>query len=199
MKITNSIIMLALIFGVINAPADTLAQTKAETALFAGGCFWCMEAPFEKLAGVTDVVSGYAGGTGSDPTYEDYAKKGYVEVIQITYDPSKISYAQLLDAFWRQINPTDAGGQFVDRGPEYRSVIFYMDDKQKSLAEKSKQALAASGKFNKPIVTEILKAGTFYPAEKYHQDYYKKHNIKYRYYRGRSGRDDFLEKTWGSK
>jgi peptide methionine sulfoxide reductase msrA/msrB len=173
------------------------AQTKYETATFAGGCFWCMEPPFEKLKGVSDVVSGYMGGTGANPTYEDYASKGHIEVVQITYDPSIISYNTSLDVFWRQINPTDAGGQFVDRGPQYRSAIFYHNEEQKSLAEKSKADLDKSGKFDKPIVTEILKASTFYKAEDYHQDYYKKNPIRYKYYRSRSGRDEYLEKIRG--
>jgi peptide methionine sulfoxide reductase msrA/msrB len=173
------------------------AQTKYEKATLAGGCFWCMQPPFEKLKGVVEAVSGYTGGTGKDPTYEDYAKKGHIEAVQITYDPSIISYAQLLDVFWRQIDPTDPGGQFVDRGPEYRSAIFYHNEEQKGLAETSKEELAKSGRFHKPIVTEIIKATTFYKAEDYHQDYYKKNPIRYKYYRFNSGRDKYLEKVWG--
>lgn len=173
------------------------AKPALEKATFAGGCFWCVQPPFEKLHGVTEVFAGYAGGTGPDPTYEDYARKGYVEAVQVTYDPSIISYDRLLQVFWRQIDPTDANGQFVDRGPEYRSAIFYNDDTQKQLAEKSREALAKSGKFHKPVVTEILKETTFYKAEDYHQDYYKKNPIRYTYYRHRSGRDQFLTKVWG--
>jgi peptide methionine sulfoxide reductase msrA/msrB len=116
-------------------------QAKHETALFAGGCFWCMEPPFEKLNGVVDVTSGYTGGTGENPTYEDYARKGHIEAVQVTYDPSIVTYDRLLETFWKQIDPTDAGGQFVDRGPEYRSAIFYHDEQQKKLAEASKEAL----------------------------------------------------------
>ena len=168
-----------------------------EEAIFAGGCFWCMQAPFEKVKGVSSVVAGYTGGEGKDPTYEDYAEKGHVEAIDVKFDPAQITYSQLLDVFWRQIDPTDAGGQFVDRGPQYRSAIFYLNDEQKRLAEKSKQDLAASGKFDKPIVTEILKASVFYKAEDYHQDYYKKNPIRYKFYRSRSGRDDYLDKVWG--
>ena len=156
-----------------------------------------MQPPFEKLKGVSDVVSGYTGGTGENPTYEDYASKGHIEAVQITYDPSIISYNPLLDVFWRQIDPTDPGGQFVDRGPQYRSAIFYHNQEQKSLAEKSKEDLEKSGRFDKPIVTEIVKATTFYKAEDYHQDYYKKNPIRYKYYRSRSGRDQYLEKVWG--
>jgi peptide methionine sulfoxide reductase msrA/msrB len=168
-----------------------------DTAIFAGGCFWCMEPPFEKLDGVSDVVSGYTGGTGADPTYDDYAQKGHLEAVKVTYDPTRITYAQLLQVFWRQIDPTDAGGQFVDRGPQYRSAVFYRDDEQKRLAEKSERELGASGRFDKPIVTEILPAMTFYPAEDYHQNYYREHPIRYKFYRSRSGRDDFLDRAWG--
>ena len=173
------------------------AQTKYEKATFAGGCFWCVQSPFEKLKGVVKVVSGYTGGTGENPTYEDYAKKGHIEAVEITYDTSIISYTQLLDVLWRQIDPTDPGGQFVDRGPQYRSAIFYHNEEQKSLAEKSKEELAKSGRFDEPIVTEIVKATTFYKAEDYHQDYYKKNPIHYKYYRFRSGRDQYLDKIWG--
>ncbi len=172
------------------------AKIEYEKATFAGGCFWCMEPPFEKLKGVISVVSGYEGGTGQNPTYEDYAQKGHVEVIEITYDPSVIGYAQLLDVFWRQIDPTDSGGQFVDRGPQYRPAIFYHNDEQKRLAEKSKEEQGKSGRYDKPIAMEILKASTFYAAEDYHQDYYKKNPLRYKYYRFNSGRDRYLEKVW---
>jgi peptide methionine sulfoxide reductase msrA/msrB len=168
-----------------------------EKALFAGGCFWCMESAFEVLPGVAEVVSGYAGGTGKDPTYEDYARKGHIEVIQVRYDPGKASFAQLLDVFWRQIDPTDGGGQFVDRGAQYRSAIFYYNDAQRMEALRSRDALAAAGRYAKPIVTEILPAGEFYPAEAYHQDYFKKSPVKYKFYRFNSGRDQYLKKVWG--
>lgn len=189
------VFVLSLLIGVCLASISN-AQTKYEKATFAGGCFWCMEPPFEKLNGVTEVVSGYAGGTGANPTYEDYARKGHVEVVQITYDPSIVSYTRLLDVFWRQIDPTDAGGQFVDRGPEYSSAIFYANEEQKKVAERSREELQKSGRFHKPIVTEIMKESTFYPAEDYHQDYYKKNPIRYKYYRSRSGRDQYLAKAW---
>lgn len=186
-----------LAFGLVGfAAVIAHAQTTYEKATFAGGCFWCMEPPFEKLKGVVAVTSGYIGGTGENPTYENYGSKGYMEAVEIAYDPSIISYGQLLDVFWRQINPTDAAGQFVDRGREYRSAIFYHNDEQKKLAEKSKQELADSGRFDKPIVTEILRATPFYKAEDHHQDYYKNNPIRYKYYRFRSGRDQFLEKIW---
>jgi peptide methionine sulfoxide reductase msrA/msrB len=182
---------------VAGAAAMVNAQAKQEEATFAGGCFWCVTPPFEKLDGVTKVVSGYTGGAGKDPTYEDYAQKGHVEAIQITFDPSKVTYEKLLDVFWMQIDPTDPDGQFVDRGKPYRSAIFSHNEEQKRLAEKSKENLAKSGRFTKPIVTEILEASTFYPAEDYHQDYYKKNPLRYKYYRYGSGRDRFLDSVWG--
>jgi peptide methionine sulfoxide reductase msrA/msrB len=166
-------------------------------ATLAGGCFWCTEADFRKLPGVVKVVSGYAGGHGANPTYEDYAQKGYVEAVQIYYDPRKLTYPQILDYYWRHINPTDPGGQFVDRGPQYRSVIFYRNEEQRQQAETSKKELASSGVFKKPIVTEITKFTNFYPAEEYHQDYAEKNPVRYEYYRWRSGRDQFLQKVWG--
>jgi peptide methionine sulfoxide reductase msrA/msrB len=168
-------------------------------AIFAGGCFWCTEADFEKVPGVEKVVSGYTGGQGENPTYENYAQKGHVEAIQVYYDPQVVTYPQLLDYFWRHVDPTDAGGQFVDRGPQYRSAIFCRNQEQKRLAEESKAALAASGRFKQPIVTEILPATTFYPAEDYHQDYARKNPVRYKYYRWNSGRDQFLQKVWGKE
>jgi peptide methionine sulfoxide reductase msrA/msrB len=170
-----------------------------QTATFAGGCFWCVESDFEKVPGVVQAISGYTDGRGAHPTYEDYADKGYVEAVQVFYDPAKVSYKQLLHYFWRHIDPTDPGGQFVDRGPQYRGVIFYHDAEQKRLAEESKKELEKSGKFQKPIVTEILPATRFYRAEDYHQNYYKTHALKYKYYRWHSGRDQFLEKVWGAE
>ncbi len=169
-----------------------------EIATFAGGCFWCMEHPFEKLDGVLLVVSGYTGGNEENPTYREVASgsTGHAEVIQITYDPSKITYSDLLDVFWRLIDPTDAGGQFVDRGRQYRTAIFYHNEEQKRLAEESKSALERSGLFDRPIVTEIVPASTFYPAEDYHQDYYKKNPERYEGYRSGSGRDQYLDRIW---
>jgi peptide methionine sulfoxide reductase msrA/msrB len=177
----------------------TKEDTNLPKATFAGGCFWCTEADFEKLPGVVKVISGYTGGYKENPTYEEVSSgtTGHVEAVQVYYDPSKISYEELLDAFWKHIDPTDSGGQFVDRGKQYRSVIFYRDQEQKRLAEKSKEALEKSGRFNKPIVTEIIKFTKFYQAEEYHQDYYKKHALKYKYYRYESGRDQFITKVWG--
>jgi len=177
------------------------AGAQTEKATFAGGCFWCMEPPFEKLDGVTEVISGYTGGKKVNPTYEEvsYGGTGHLESVQIIYDPSKITYSELLDVFWKQIDPTDPNGQFVDRGSQYRSAIFYHNDEQKSLAEKSKEELNKSGKFGKPIVTEIIMAPAFYKAEDYHQDYYKKNPIRYKFYRYNSGRDQYLKKIWGDE
>ena len=168
-----------------------------QTATFAGGCFWCVESDFEKLPGVVEAISGYTGGRGDNPTYENYGQKGYVEAVQVVYDPAKVSYQALLDYFWRHVDPTDPGGQFVDRGAQYRSVIFYHDAEQQRLAEASKQALEKSKRFGKPIVTEILPLTKFFRAEDYHQDYYKTHAVKYKYYRWNSGRDQFIQKVWG--
>ena len=174
-------------------------EINLQIATFAGGCFWCVEADFEKLPGVVKVISGYTGGTKENPSYEEVSSgtTGHVEAVQVYYDPSKITYEELLHYFWKHIDPTDPGGQFVDRGSQYRSVIFYHDEEQKRLAEKSKEELSKSGRFKKPIVTEILKFTKFYEAEGYHQDYYKTHPLKYKFYRYESGRDQFLEKVWG--
>ena len=179
-----------------HAVADSQQASTTKNALFAGGCFWCMEKPFEKLDGVISVISGYADGTAANPTYQNYADSGHIEVVQITYDPEKVDYAQLLDTFWRQIDPTDDGGQFVDRGHEYTSAIFYYDEEQKRLAEQSKKQLAQSNIFGGPIVTPIKAAKKFWRAEEYHQDYYKKNPLRYGFYRSGSGRDTFLEKHW---
>ncbi|MDY6905470.1 MAG: peptide-methionine (R)-S-oxide reductase MsrB [Thermodesulfobacteriota bacterium] len=172
-----------------------------KTAVFAGGCFWCTESDFEKVDGVVEAISGYTGGDKKNPTYKEVSSgtTGHIESVKVVYNPSVISYEGLLDVFWRHIDPTDPSGQFVDQGPQYRSAVFYANDKQKRLAEKSKKKLAASGPFDKPVVTEILPLGPFYPAEEYHQDYYKNNPIRYKWYRYRSGRDQFLEKTWGNE
>jgi peptide methionine sulfoxide reductase msrA/msrB len=181
--------------------AMTIDDSTLRKATFAGGCFWCTEADFEKLPGVVKVLSGYAGGTKENPTYKEVSSggTGYVEAVQVYYDPPRLTYKELLDYFWKHIDPTDAGGQFVDRGAQYRSVIFYHDDEQKQLAEQSKEALGKSGRFDKPIITEIVKFTTFYKAEEYHQDYYKKSLLRYKSYRSGSGRDQFLKKAWGEE
>jgi methionine-S-sulfoxide reductase len=177
---------------------------QVRTAIFAGGCFWCMEPPFESLDGVLAVTSGYTGGSVVNPTYEQVSGggTGHAEAVQVTYDPARVSYQKLLDVFWRNIDPTDGTGQFIDRGNQYRAAIFYVDDDQRQLAEASKQALEASKRFSGlfstgRIVTEITPAGPFYPAEEYHQDYYKKNALRYQYYRWNSGRDQFLKRAWG--
>ena len=171
-------------------------EGTSATATFAGGCFWCMESDFEKAPGVTDVISGYAGGTGDQPTYKDYGRKGYIEAVQVTYDPHRMSYPELLKYFWHHIDPLDAGGQFCDRGHEYTTAIFYHTERQKGLAEESKSALETSGRLKGPVATKIIAAGAFYPAEDYHQDYYKKNPIKYRFYRLKCGRDLRLREVW---
>jgi methionine-S-sulfoxide reductase len=184
--------------GEDNAMAN---RNELATATFAGGCFWCMEPSFDKLDGVVATISGYSGGHTANPTYEEVSSgtSGHLEALQVLYDPTKVSYDRLLEVFWRSINPTDADGQFVDRGSQYRSAIFYHDAEQQRLAEASRQQLSASGRFRQPIVTPILPAGPFYPAEEYHQDYYEKNPVRYKYYRYNSGRDQFLETIWGKE
>jgi len=169
-----------------------------ETAIFAGGCFWCMESPFEKLDGVVDAISGYTGGSLENPTYEQVSSGSteHIEAVKVVYDPKVISYEELLDVFWRQIDPTDAEGQFVDRGYQYTSAIFYNIEEERKLAEKSLKALDESGRYDQKIVTPIREAKAFYKAEEYHQDYYIKSEVKYKFYRSRSGRDEFLNKIW---
>ena len=177
----------------------TTTQAMAlQKTYFAGGCFWCMEPPFEKEAGVISVISGYTGGPEKSPSYKQVAggKTGHTEAIEITFDEEKISYQKLLDIFWQQIDPTDNQGQFVDRGRQYRPGIFYVDEKQKKLAEKSKQVLMDKKLFKGPIQVEITPFKAFYPAEDYHQDYYKKNPMSYYFYRNRSGRDQKLKKIW---
>ncbi len=211
-KYTQSLILLACVAALvlISFSAYSMNQGNAQkgpvtvspgdhVATFAGGCFWCMESPFEKLPGVRQVISGYTGGHKKNPTYNEvsHGSTGHVEAVQVTFDPEKITYNDLLEVFWRNIDPTDAGGQFVDRGNQYATGIFYHDEAQKQMAQASKARLGQSGRFESRIVTPILKAETFYPAEDYHQDYYKKNPIRYHYYRSRSGRDAFLEKSWG--
>lgn len=171
-------------------------EAKVSVATFAGGCFWCVEADFEKVPGVIKAVSGYTGGFAENPTYENYGSGGHVEAVQVFYDPVKITYAELLDIFWKHIDPTDPGGQFADRGAHYRSAIFYHDEEQKRIAEKSRADLEKSGRFKKPVVTEILKFSKFYEAEDYHQDYYRQSPARYKNYRSGSGRDNFLKKAW---
>ncbi len=176
-----------------------IAEEKVmKKAIFAGGCFWCMEPPYERLKGVKEVEVGYTGGKKVNPTYEEVSSgtTGHLEAVEVTYDPKVVSYSALLDVFWRSIDPTDAGGQFADRGRQYESVIFYVDEQQRQEAERSKAALSESGRFDKPIVTAIKKATTFYKAEDYHQHYYQTNSTHYKNYSVLSGRVPFLEKTW---
>lgn len=182
------------------AHAETMpVAEQIDTAVFAGGCFWCMESPFETLDGVIAVDSGYTGGHVEDPTYEQvsHTETGHVEAVRVSFDPSKISYADLLHVFWRQIDPTDDGGQFVDRGDSYLSAIFANSDEQRIAAEVSRKRLGESERFDSEIVTPVRDAESFYLAEDYHQDFYKTHPLKYKYYRYRSGRDQFLDEAWG--
>jgi peptide methionine sulfoxide reductase msrA/msrB len=200
------VLAVAVLCGLLNSFASAgqeqgkvMDKEKLKVATFAGGCFWCVESDFEKLPGVVSVISGYAGGTEMMPTYEQVSSgtTGYLESVQVHYDPAKVSYAQLLDWFWRHVDPTDPDGSFVDRGKQYRSAIFYATDEERRLAEESKARLAASGRFDKPVATEIRPLTTFYEAEAYHQDYHDTHALKYNFYRYRSGRDQFLDKVWG--
>ena len=169
-----------------------------EKATFAGGCFWCMVQPFDEQPGIIEVFSGYIGGHKKNPTYQEVhaGDTGHFEAVQITFDPKVFPYERLLELYWQQIDPTDPGGQFHDRGEPYRTAIFYHNEEQRKLAEESKKTLGKSGRFNKPIVTMILPASTFYPAEEYHQDYYKKNPEHYKSNRRRSGRDTFIKDTW---
>ena len=176
------------------------AAPKLEKATFAGGCFWCMQPPFDKLKGVVSTIVGYTGGQKVNPTYEQVSAgaTGHAESIEVTYDPARVSYAELLDVFWRNIDPTARDRQFVDVGNQYRAAVFYHNEEQRTLALESKEKLEKSGKFgSKAIVTEIVPAATFYPAEDYHQKYYQKSGVRYKFYRFNSGRDQFLKKIWG--
>jgi peptide-methionine (S)-S-oxide reductase len=174
---------------------------KTATAIFAGGCFWCMEPPFDALAGVLSTTSGYTGGKLASPSYEQVSEggTGHREAVRVEYDPARVSYSQLLDVFWRNVDPLDGGGQFCDRGSQYASAIFVADAEERRLAEASKRALEESKRFHKPLATEILTASAFYPAEEYHQDYARRNPLRYRYYRHGCGRDARLEAVWGSE
>ncbi len=206
------LVTILVLFGLILFGFQKMNDPKQETdiamnaqynnlpkATFAGGCFWCVESDFEKHAGVVAAISGYAGGREANPTYGEVSAggTGHAEVVQVIYDPQKVTYKELLDIFWRHVDPTDAGGQFVDRGSQYRTAIFYHDDEQKRLAEESKRELEASGRFDKSVVTEIVELDQFYKAEDYHQDYYKKNPLRYKFYRSRCGREARIEELWG--
>ena len=199
----KSLLRIAVIFlivggGVVHA-AQSPGSTPTAKATFAGGCFWCMEPPYDELEGVTSTISGYIGGTKKDPTYEQVSAgtTGHTEAVQITYDPQKVTYEKLLEIFWRNIDPLTANAQFCDSGSQYRSGIFYHDEAQKKLAEASKKRVQT--RFKQPVVTEITAASEFYPAEDYHQDYYKKNPIRYKIYRYGCGRDQRLKELWGDE
>jgi peptide-methionine (S)-S-oxide reductase len=197
----NSVLRLLIAIPLILLPfQQILAAAAGETAVFAGGCFWCMEAPFDKLPGVLSVTSGYSGGQVKNPTYEQVSAggTGHAEAVQVVFDPSKISYTRLLDVFWRNIDPTVTDRQFCDAGSQYRSAIFYHGEEQRRAALLSKAALEKTKPFKGAVVTEIITAGEFYPAEEYHQHYYKKNPLRYRYYRNGCGRDRRLKELWGS-
>jgi methionine-S-sulfoxide reductase len=206
-KIVTAILVALITFAAPDAAAQLAkkqppaSKPKLEIAVLAGGCFWCMQPPFDKTKGVVKTVVGYTGGRELNPTYEDVSNKrtSHFEAIEVTFDPAVVSYEQILDVFWRSIDPTQANGQFADIGPQYRTAIFYRSEEQKRIAEESKQKLAQSGKFSKPIVTLLLPANTFWPAEEYHQKYYLKNPDHYRRYAIGSGRYPFLERTWGIK
>lgn len=200
----NIVALIAVLTGTSRAaenqpPLSREQLDKFAVATFAGGCFWCVEADFEKVRGVHEVISGFSGGFVANPTYEQVGQggTGHVESVQVYYDPAVIDYDGLLNAFWRMIDPTDAGGQFVDRGYQYHSVIFYANAEQRAKAELSRQRLAESKRYPAPIVTEIKAFEAFYPAEDYHQNYYRVNPLRYKFYRYRSGRDSYLEKIWG--
>jgi peptide-methionine (S)-S-oxide reductase len=193
----------AIAVAVVQTPAAAQSEANAPAgsavATFAGGCFWCVEEAFEKVPGVISAVSGYTGGTVLNPTYEQVSREstGHAESVRVTYDPARVSYAQLVDWFWRNIDPTQPDGQFCDRGSSYRSAIFVHDRAQRKVAEEARQALAASGRFKQPIVTQIVAVGAFYEAEGYHQDYYRKNPNRYRFYKFGCGRAQRLEQLWG--
>jgi peptide-methionine (S)-S-oxide reductase len=186
-----------MLFAVVVA---TPARAETAVATFAGGCFWCMEAPFDSLDGVISTTSGYTGGSTPEPTYDQVSAggTGHAEAVQVVYDPEKVTYEKLLDVYWHNVDPTAKNRQFCDVGSQYRSAIFVHDAEQKRLAEASRDALERSGRLGRPVVTEIVEAGPFHPAEQYHQDYYKKNPIRYAYYRRGCGRDARLRELWGS-
>lgn len=206
LDVRRTILSLTLLAGLVVGCGSALAQTSAgpdvrlESATFAGGCFWCMEAPFDKLDGVVSVTVGYTGGTKPNPTYQEVSSgsTGHAESVQLKYDPRKINYSKLLDVFWRNIDPVTPNAQFCDHGNQYRSAIFYHDEEQKRSAEASKAELENSKRFSQAIVTQIVRASTFWPAEDYHQHYYLKNPIRYKFYRTTCGRDRRLQELWGS-
>ncbi|MEN8189527.1 MAG: peptide-methionine (R)-S-oxide reductase MsrB [Thermodesulfobacteriota bacterium] len=198
----NNLLIICTGFAVVSLFSTMANGTSSrKEAVFGGGCFWCMEPPFEALQGVVDVTAGYIGGSRETADYKQVSSggTGHYEAVRVVYDPSEISYRQLLDVFWRQIDPTDSGGQFVDRGTQYMTAVFYSGDQERRVAEESKKELAESGLFNRPIATKVLPVSDFYPAEEYHQDYYKKNYSHYSSYKTGSGRQSFLDRTWPKK
>jgi peptide-methionine (S)-S-oxide reductase len=196
------VLSMALPLIAASSPANVDAPRSGKAiATFAGGCFWCMEPPYDELDGVVATISGYTGGELEDPTYERVSSggTGHAEAVRIVYEPDQVSYEELLTVFWRNIDPLTAEGQFCDAGDQYRSAIFYHDKAQRRLAEKTKRALEESGRFDQPIVTQIVPVGEFYPAEEYHQDYYQKNPLRYKFYRYTCGRDQRLEELWGER
>ena len=187
-----------LLMALMVAESEKDTELEKAVATFAGGCFWCMEHPFEQMKGVYGVMPGYTGGEYDNPSYAEVCsgESGHLEAVQVTYDPTKVSYEQILDVFWRQIDPTDVNGQFVDRGSQYGTAVFYHNEEQKKIAEDSKDRLDASGRYPNPVITPIIPAEKFYPAESYHQAYYKKSPLQYNSYRNGSGRDRFLKMIW---
>ena len=199
MRYRDMLIVAALILGLTAAASAAPKQDATAVAIFAGGCFWCMEPPYDKLAGVLSTTSGYTGGKKANPTYKQVSsgRTKHREAVRIEYDPKRVDYARLLEVFWRNIDPLDGRGQFCDKGRHYTSAIYALDDEQLAAAEASKAALESEGKLKGKIRTEIQPAGAFYPAEDYHQDYYVKNPIRYKYYRWGCGRDARLKKLWG--
>lgn len=200
MRITAAIFLAGLAAASSQPAAAQQPESETAAAVFAGGCFWCMEPPFDKLDGVLSTISGYAGGSAKDATYNRVSsgRTGHYEVVRIEYDPAKIDYATLLEVFWRNVDPYDRSGQFCDKGPQYRAAIFALTDEQMKLAEESKAAVVAEKSGQGKIQTEVLPAAEFYPAEDYHQNYYMKNPVRYRYYRWNCGRDKRLESIWGA-
>jgi len=192
----STVCILFLLFTMNPAQSQ---QPNLAKATIAGGCFWCIESEFDQMDGIISAVSGYTDGNKKDPTYQEVSSgsTGHTEAVEVTFDPAKVTYAQVLSVFWQNIDPTQKNGQFADKGSQYRTAIFYHDDEQKRIAEQSKKDLEASGKFKDPIVVEIKPATTFYKAEEYHQDYYKKNEVHYKSYHYFSGRGPFIKKVWG--
>lgn len=198
---TRALAVIFAFLACITAANAADAPSSTATAIFAGGCFWCEEAVFDTVPGVVSVTSGYTGGSKDNPTYQEVSAggTGHAEAVQVVFDPAKISYERLLDLFWHNVDPLTSNAQFCDHGNQYRSAIFYSDDTQKRLAEASKQAIEKSGRFHEKIVTEIVPAGKFWPAEEYHQKYHVKNPVRYSYYRFACGRDRRLEELWGPR